>query len=159
MSFIACSRAVPLLAVGSSRLPASHSAYFRSVHRADSGMPENRPQCGLIKTPRALEIGAGLFEGRGGVGLMFPRMRVRIEAAALFPRIGVMGISHALGNRPGVNIAVVNVPAVITVVCGAERRRVSSGVGLRVCQSQRRGKGTSRLNLFGARVRSIAFSA
>jgi hypothetical protein len=97
-------------------------------------MPENRPQCGLIKTPHALEIGARRFEGRGGVGLMFFRMRVWIEAAALFPRIGVMGISHALGNRPDVNIAVVNVPAVMTVVFGAAAGEFR--MGLRVCQSR-----------------------
>jgi hypothetical protein len=65
--------------------------------------------------PRALEIGAGLFEGRGSVGLMFPRMRARIEAAAPFPRMGVVRVAGALGNRADMNIAVVNVPAVAVV--------------------------------------------
>ena len=35
----------------------------------------------------------------------------RIEAAVPSLRIGVVRISDALGNRPDVNIAVVNVPA------------------------------------------------
>jgi hypothetical protein len=69
--------------------------------------------------PRALEVGAGLFEGRGGVGLMFARMRTGIEAAAPFPRIGVARIAGALGNRPDVNIAVVNVPTFLSVVFGS----------------------------------------
>jgi hypothetical protein len=38
--------------------------------------------------------------------LMFARMRSRIEAAAPFPRIGVVRIAGALGNRADMNIAV-----------------------------------------------------
>jgi hypothetical protein len=70
-------------------------------------------------TCQALEIGAGLLEGGGGVGLMFPRVRARIEAAAPFPRIGVVRIADALGYSPDMNIAVMNVPAFLSVVCGS----------------------------------------
>jgi hypothetical protein len=44
-------------------------------------------------------------------------MRAQIETAVPFPRIGV--IADALGNRPDMNIAVVNVPAFMAVVCGS----------------------------------------
>jgi hypothetical protein len=50
---------------------------------------------------------------------MFARTRSRIEAAVPFPRIGVVRIPDALGNRPDINIAVVNVPAFMAVVCGS----------------------------------------
>ncbi len=53
--------------------------------------------------PCVLEIRAGFFEGRGGVGLM----RAWIETAAPFPRIGIVRIADALGNRPDMNIAVI----------------------------------------------------
>jgi hypothetical protein len=56
--------------------------------------------------PCVLEIRAGFFEGRGGVGLMFAWMRAWIETAAPFPRIGTVRIADALGNRPDTNIAV-----------------------------------------------------
>ncbi|SRR6266851_2688188 len=69
--------------------------------------------------PRALEIGAGLLEGRSGVGLMFAWMRTRIETAAPFPWISIVRIADALGNRSDRNIAVVNVPAFIAVVYGS----------------------------------------
>ena len=49
---------------------------------------------------------------------MFAWMRARIEAAAPFPRIGIVRIADALGNRSDMNIAVVNVPAVMTVAAG-----------------------------------------
>ncbi len=58
------------------------------------------------------------IEGCGGLGLMFPRMRARIEAAAPFPRIGVVRIPDAFGNRPDMNIAVVDVPALLAM-CGS----------------------------------------
>ncbi len=45
--------------------------------------------------PRGLEIGAGLLEGRGGVALMFARMRSGIEAAMPFPWIFVMRVAAA----------------------------------------------------------------
>ena len=50
--------------------------------------------------------------------MMFPRMRARIEAAAPFPRIGVVRIPDAFGNRPDMNIAVVDVPALLAM-CGS----------------------------------------
>jgi hypothetical protein len=49
---------------------------------------------------------------------MLARMRARIEAAAPFPRIGVVRIADAFGNRPDMNIAVVNVPA-LSVMFGS----------------------------------------
>jgi hypothetical protein len=49
---------------------------------------------------------AGFFEGRSNVGLMFAWMRAWTETAAPFPRIGIVRIADALGNRPDVNIAV-----------------------------------------------------
>ena len=48
---------------------------------------------------------------------MFAWMRARIKTAVPFPRIGVMRIADALGDRPDMNIAVVNVPAFMAVVC------------------------------------------
>jgi hypothetical protein len=50
---------------------------------------------------------------------MFTRMRARIEPAVPFPLIGIVRIADALGNRPNVNIAEINVPAVMAVVCGS----------------------------------------
>jgi hypothetical protein len=50
---------------------------------------------------------------------MFARLRPRIEPAVPFPRIGVVRIADALGNRPDMNIAVTNVPAFMAVVCGS----------------------------------------
>jgi len=52
--------------------------------------------------PCSLEIGSGLGEGRGGVGLMFTRMRARIEPAVPFPLIGIVRIADGLRNRTGV---------------------------------------------------------
>ena len=57
--------------------------------------------------PCVLEIRAGFFEGCGGVRLMFGWMRGWIETAAPFPRIGIVRIADALGNRPDMNIAVI----------------------------------------------------
>jgi len=62
-------------------LPASHSG-------------QEHPPCDF-------EIGAGLLEGRGGVGADFARTRARIEAAVPFPLIGVVRIADALGDRGG----------------------------------------------------------
>jgi hypothetical protein len=50
------------------------------------------------RPPFAFEIGAGLGEGRGGVGLIF----ARIEAAAPFPPISIVRVAAALGDRTGV---------------------------------------------------------
>ena len=50
---------------------------------------------------------------------MFARKRTGIETAVPFPRIGVVRVSGALGNRPDMNVAVINVPAVMAVVCGS----------------------------------------
>ncbi len=83
-------------------------------------MPENG--LGAVRqkhSPRGAEIGAGLGECRGCAGLMFAPMRARIEAAIPFPRIGVVRVSDALGNRPDMNVAVINVPAFVAVVYGS----------------------------------------
>jgi hypothetical protein len=50
---------------------------------------------------------------------MFAWMRTRIETAAPFPWISIVRIAGALGNRPDMNIAVINVSAVLAVVCGS----------------------------------------
>src|SRR5258706_234650 len=60
--------------------------------------------------PCALEIDAGLGESRRRAALMFARTRARIEAAVPFPRVGVVRVSDALGNRPDMNVAVINAP-------------------------------------------------
>jgi hypothetical protein len=44
-------------------------------------------------------------------------MRTRIKTAAPFPGVGVMRIVDALGNRPDMNIAAINVPSLLPVVC------------------------------------------
>ena len=60
---------------------------------------------------------------------MFARMRSRIEAAAPFPRIGVVRIAGALGNRADMNIAVVNVRA-LSVVFGSVAGEFGHGPSL-----------------------------
>jgi hypothetical protein len=61
--------------------------------------------------PCTIEIGAGLLEGRGGARLMFAGMRARIEPAVPFPWVGIVRIADALGDRTGVHIPVIDVPA------------------------------------------------
>src|SRR6266478_1674709 len=61
--------------------------------------------------PGALEIGAGLIEGSGRAILLLARLRSRIETASPLPRILIMGIAGTDRDRPGVDIAVVDVPA------------------------------------------------
>src|SRR5712691_3724032 len=68
---------------------------------------------------------------------MFPRMRAGIEAAAPLPRIGVVRIAGALGNRPDMNIDVVNVPT-LSVVFGS----AAGEFGLAVLKRRTRGKAT-----------------
>jgi hypothetical protein len=60
---------------------------------------------------------------------MFARMRARVKTAAPFPRIGVVGIAGALGNRADMNIAVVNVPA-LSVVFGSVAGEFGHGPSL-----------------------------
>lgn len=105
---------------GSSRLPASPQCIF-PFGPISLFAPCLKIGLGAVRQehlPRPLEIRAGIVEGGGGVGLMFARMRARIETAVPFPRIGVMRIAGTLGNRADMNIAAVNVPAFMTVVCG-----------------------------------------
>jgi|SRR5216684_3522281 len=66
----------------------------------------------IARCPGALEIGAGLVEGRGGIALMFARMRTRIEAATPFPWVGVKRVADAPRDRPDADIAVVDMPAI-----------------------------------------------
>ncbi len=70
----------------------------------------------VSRLPCLLEVGAGFAEGRGGAALMLARIRSGIEAAAPFPLRGVVRIADALGDRPGVDIAVKYVPAFLSVV-------------------------------------------
>jgi hypothetical protein len=51
--------------------------------------------------------------------LMFARLRAWIEAAAPFPRLGVMRIADALNDRARLDIATVNLPAFLSVVFGS----------------------------------------
>ena len=60
---------------------------------------------------------------------MFARMRARVKTAAPFPRIGVVRIAGALGNRADMNIAVVNVPA-LSVVFGSVAGEFGHGPSL-----------------------------
>jgi len=48
---------------------------------------------------------------------MFAWMRARVKTAAPFPWVGIVRIADALGNRADMNIAVINVPALLTVFC------------------------------------------
>jgi hypothetical protein len=50
---------------------------------------------------------------------MFTRMRTRIEAADPFPLIDIVRIADAHRNGLDMNIATVNVPAFLSVVCGS----------------------------------------
>jgi hypothetical protein len=108
--------------------------------------------------PCGPEICAGLLQGRGGVGLMSPRMRARIETAAPFPRIGVVRISDALGNRPDVNIAVIDVPAVMTVVCGSAAGKLGhAGIEARdAAQGKPRRDSAPVVPLFGVGRHALA---
>jgi hypothetical protein len=67
--------------------------------------------CGIIIAV-ALETSAGFFEREGGPADMFAWLRSRIESATPFPRIGVKRVADAPCNRSGVNIAVMDVPAI-----------------------------------------------
>jgi hypothetical protein len=49
---------------------------------------------------------------------MFTRIRAWIEAAAPLPLRGVVRIADALGDRPGVDVAIVDQPAFLTVISG-----------------------------------------
>jgi hypothetical protein len=62
--------------------------------------------------PCALEIGAGMVERCRGTVCAFSRMTARIESATPFPWVGVKQVADAPCNRPGVNIAVIDVPAI-----------------------------------------------
>jgi hypothetical protein len=42
-------------------------------------------------------------------------MRSRVEAAALFPWVGVMRVANAHGDGAGVNVTVINVPAILAI--------------------------------------------
>jgi hypothetical protein len=77
--------------------------------------------------PSLFEFGAGIIERRRRAGLVFARMRARIEAAAPFSRVGVVRVADALGDRPGVDIAVINLPALMPVVCGSAAGKFGHG--------------------------------
>ena len=77
----------------------------------DSGIFEGS-SWSVSRLPCALKIGAGLGEAGGGAA----RMRSRIEAAAPLPLRAVMRVADALGDRPGVDVAVKYVPAFLPVV-------------------------------------------
>jgi hypothetical protein len=49
--------------------------------------------------------------------------------ATPFPWISIVRIADALGNRPDMNIAVINVPAVMAVVCGSAAGEGGHGGG------------------------------
>lgn len=74
---------------------------------------------GQKNLPRAPEFGASLVERRGGARLDFTRFRSRIEAASPFPLVCVMRVANAHGDRSGVNVAVINVPAILTILGSA----------------------------------------
>ena len=63
--------------------------------------------------PRGLEVGAGLVEGGGGAALVLARMRARIEAAPLFPRIGIVRVAGADRDRADPDVAKVDLPAFV----------------------------------------------
>jgi hypothetical protein len=70
----------------------------------------------VSRLPCALKIGAGLVECRGGAALMLARIRARIEAAAPFPLRAVVRVAGALGDRAGVDVAVIDQPAFLASV-------------------------------------------
>ena len=69
---------------------------------------------------------AGIEGRRGLFGLMFGWMRTRIKTAAPFAGVGIVRIADALGNRADVNIAVINVPALLTVLWALEHVRAAT---------------------------------
>jgi hypothetical protein len=50
-----------------------------------------------------------------GAGLDFTGARSWIEAANPFPLVSVMRVADALGDGTGLNVAIVNVPAILAV--------------------------------------------
>jgi hypothetical protein len=66
------------------------------------------------RCPCALEISAGLVERRGRRAPVFAGMTARIEPAIPFPWIGTERIADAPCDRAGVDVAVIDVPAVGT---------------------------------------------
>jgi len=100
-------------------------------------MPENRPRFALTKKlPCALKIGAGFTERRGGAALMLARIRSRIEATAPFPSASSVRVADALGDRTGMDVAVIDQPAFLPVVQGSAAVRPGIGdrpAGVRPC--------------------------
>jgi hypothetical protein len=66
---------------------------------------------GQKRAPRGLKIGARLVEGCSYPIRAFPRMTAGIETARPAPRIFVMRNSDALGDRAGLHVTIVDVPA------------------------------------------------
>jgi hypothetical protein len=65
--------------------------------------------------PCLLKAGAGLVQARCGATAAFARVGSRIETAAPFPGIGVVGISGAPRKRADMHVAVIDVPAVVAL--------------------------------------------
>jgi hypothetical protein len=78
--------------------------------------------------PCAPEFGAGLVERRRGAGLDFTRFRFPIEAANPFPLVGVVRVADAHDDRPGLNVAVINVQAVMALGISAAGKLGHAGI-------------------------------
>ena len=63
--------------------------------------------------PRFLEAGARLVERRGRPLGMLSRMAARVEAARPAPRIFADGNADPLGDRAGLDVAIIDVPAFV----------------------------------------------
>ena len=61
---------------------------------------------------RPLKIGSGLVEAGGGAAGAFAWQTAGIKAAPPFPRLGVMRVAGAFGDRADVDIAEEDMPAV-----------------------------------------------
>jgi hypothetical protein len=71
----------------------------------------------FLGSARAYFLGErpGIVQRRAGAGLDFARPRSRTEATRPFPLVGVMRVADAHGNGAGVNVAVIDVPAILAV--------------------------------------------
>ena len=85
--------------------------------------------------PSLFELCAGVVECRRRSVLMFAGMRAGIEAAAPFPKVGVVRVADARGDGAGSDIAIIDLPALV-----AGGLRIDGGLAL-ACGHSSAGRG------------------
>jgi hypothetical protein len=88
--------------------------------RAVRAIPENRPPCALARgCPCGLKVGTGFVESRGGAVEVLAWTASGVKAAKPFPRVRVVWVASAHSDHADVNIAVIDVPAVVAFAVSA----------------------------------------